>query len=123
MQCMDRSLPPLIGERHLNKYVYTEAEPCADFRSAIACADRRSGLLSEAMMSARSPRLSLGRCDRYNAISRSAAASSMRIARLTRSRSGASSAISLFQNGSSGFVYGTLSVSFEPHIIGTDAHN
>jgi len=34
------------------------AEPFAAFLSAIACADRRSGPLSEAMMSARSPRLS-----------------------------------------------------------------
>jgi hypothetical protein len=42
---------------------------------------------------------------RYNAISRSPAASSIRIARLTRSCSVASSAISLVQNGSSGFAY------------------
>src|ERR1051325_2383831 len=123
MPCMDRSMPPSIGERHLNKYVYTAAEPCADFRSAIAWADQRNGLLSDAMMSARSPRLSAGRCDRYNAISRSAAPSSIRIARLTLLRSVPSAAISLCQKGSSGFAYGTLSVSFEPHIIGTDADN
>src|SRR5947208_7606149 len=121
MQCIDRSLPPLTGERHLNKYVYTGAAPWAALRSAIACADSRSGLLSDAMIKAMSSRLSAGRCDRYNAIRRPAAASSIRMARMTRSRHMASSPVSLVQNGSSGFAYGTLSVSFEPHIIGTAA--